>query len=338
MVGICAVVLVIFLLHQTRPVFAPLAFALLVIAIVWPIQRTLQTKLPKLVALALSMLVTFFIVALFVSLIAWGFGRVARYIINDAAYFQALYNLAVVWLEQHGIVVASLWAEYFNMSWLLRLFQELLVTINSTLSFSVIVLIYVMLGLLEVDVAARKLETMKNQAVGQALLTGASEIAAKLRRYMAVRSFVSVVTGVLVWGFAYLAGLQLAAEWGVIAFALNYIPFIGPFVATLFPTLFAVAQFKSVEMVLLVFACLNLIQFLIGSYLEPRIAGSALAISPFVVLFAVFFWTFLWGISGTFIGVPIAIAMLTLCRQFPSSRWVVDLFGETPDEAARITR
>ena len=157
MVGICAVILVIFLLHQTRPVFAPLAFALLVIAIVWPIQRALQTKLPKLVALALSMLVTFFIVALFVSLIAWGFGRVARYIISDAAHFQALYNLAVVWLEQHGIVVASLWAEYFNMSWLLRIFQELLGTINSTLSFSVIVLIYVMLGLLEVDVVARKL-------------------------------------------------------------------------------------------------------------------------------------------------------------------------------------
>ena len=233
--GFAPVILVIFFLYQTRPVFAPLAFALLVIAIVWPIQRALQTKLPKLVALALSMLVTFFIVALFVSLIAWGFGRVARYIISDAAHFQALYNLAVLWLEQHGIVVASLWAEYFNMSWLIRIFQELLGTINSTLSFSVIVLIYVMLGLLEVDVVARKLETMKNQAVGQALLTGAGEIAVKLRRYMAVRSFVSVATGVLVWGFAYLAGLQLAAEWGVIAFALNYIPFIGPFVATRLP-------------------------------------------------------------------------------------------------------
>ena len=45
----------------------------------------------------------------------------------------------------------------------------------------------------------------------------------------------SVMTGLLVWAFASVAGLQLAAEWGVIAFALNYIPFIGPFVATVFP-------------------------------------------------------------------------------------------------------
>ena len=44
-----------------------------------------------------------------------------------------------------------------------------------------------------------------------------------------------------------------------------------------------------------------------------------------LVLFAVFFWTFLWGISGAFIGVPIVIAALTLCEQHPSTRWIADL-------------
>jgi AI-2 transport protein TqsA len=80
-------------------------------------------------------------------------------------------------------------------------------------------------------------------------------------------------------------------------------------------------------MAVVVFACLNLIQFLVGSYLEPRIAGNALAISPFLVLFAVFFWTFMWGISGAFIGVPIVIAALTLCSQHPGTRWIAELMG-----------
>ena len=75
-------------------------------------------------------------------------------------------------------------------------------------------------------------------------------------------------------------------EWGVIAFALNYIPFIGPFVATLFPTLLAMAQFESWQAVLGVFVCLNIIQFVIGSYVEPRVSGNVLSISPMVVLFA----------------------------------------------------
>ena len=151
---------------------------------------------------------------------------------------------------------------------------------------------------------------------------------------MLVRSLMSVMTGLLVWAFASVVGLELAAEWGVIAFALNYIPFIGPLVATVFPALFAIAQFGSLQMAVIVFACLNLIKFIVGSYFEFRIAGSALSISPFLVLFAVFFWTFMWGIAGAFIGVPIVIAALTLCEQHPSSRWIADLLEGSAGQQA----
>jgi predicted PurR-regulated permease PerM len=113
----------------------------------------------------------------------------------------------------------------------------------------------------------------------------------------------------------------------VIAFALNYVPFLGPLVATVFPTLFALAQFESWQLAILVFLCLNLIQFLIGSYFEPRIAGATLSISPFLVLFAVFLWSFLWGIAGAFIGVPIVIAFLTICEHHQSTQWVATLLS-----------
>ena len=140
----------------------------------------------------------------------------------------------------------------------------------------------------------------------------------------------SALTGLLVWAFAWAAGLSFAAEWGVIAFVLNYIPFIGPFIATLFPTLLAISQFDTWQSALGVFVCLNVIQFVVGSYVEPRVAGDLLSISPTVVLFAIFFWTFLWGLFGTFIGVPMTIAILTVCGQHPSSRWVADLLGRPP--------
>jgi AI-2 transport protein TqsA len=122
-------------------------------------------------------------------------------------------------------------------------------------------------------------------------------------------------------------GLQFAAEWGVIAFALNYIPFIGPFVATMLPTVFAMAQFVSWQETALVFISLNIIQFAIGSYVEPRVSGNVLSISPFVVLFSVFLWTFLWGLYGAFIGVPVTIALRTFCAQHPSGRWLAELMG-----------
>jgi AI-2 transport protein TqsA len=81
---------------------------------------------------------------------------------------------------------------------------------------------------------------------------------------------------------------------------------------------------------LLVFACLNVVQFVIGSYVEPRVSGSALSISPFIVLFSVFLWTWMWGLFGAFIGVPITIAILTFCAQHPSTAWIADLLGD-PD-------
>ena len=137
----------------------------------------------------------------------------------------------------------------------------------------------------------------------------------------------SALTGLLVGLFAWITGLQFAAEWGVIAFVLNYIPFIGPFVATLFPTLLAMTQFGSWQAVLGAFIGLNIIQFTVGSYIEPRVSGGVLSISPFVVLFAIFFWTFLWGLIGAFIGVPIILAALTFCSQHSSTRWVADLLG-----------
>jgi predicted PurR-regulated permease PerM len=326
-IGLCTAIITVTALYFSGPIFAPLAFALLIIAIIWPVQKRLQTRLPKLVALAVSMLTTVMIIAVFGSLIAWSFGRVGRYIVSDATRFQLLYGQMADWLEGHGIVVAGLWAEHFNVGWLIRLFQQATIRMNSMLSFSFVMLIYVVLGLLEVDDAAGKLGVAQTGEFGRVLLTGGAKTAAKFRSYMLVRTLMSVMTGLLVWGFAVLVSLPLAAEWGVIAFALNYIPFIGPFIATVFPTLFAIAQFESWQMAVIVFTCLNLIQFTVGSYLEPRIAGKALSISPFLVLFAVFFWTFVWGIAGAFIGVPIVIAALTFCQQHSSSRWIADLLA-----------
>jgi predicted PurR-regulated permease PerM len=315
-------------------VFAPLAAALFIIAIVWPIQKQLQSWMPKLAALAITVVATVAVCLGFASLAAWGFGRVGRSLVGDLPRYQALYSAMVTWLDGHGISVAGLWAEHFNVGWLLRATQQVTTRVNTTLSFWVIALIYVMLGLLEVENVSRKIERLDNAAAARVLLEGSAATAAKFRKYLVVRTQMSAVTGLLVGAFAWMAGLPFAFEWGVIAFVLNYIPFIGPLVATVFPTLFALAQFESWQLAIIVFVCLNLIQFLIGSYLEPRIAGAALALSPFLVLFAVFFWAFLWGIPGAFIGVPIVIAILTVCEQRESTRWIATLLSGGKRKAA----
>jgi AI-2 transport protein TqsA len=326
-VGIIAAVLLAAAAAQASTVFAPLALAIFIVAIVWPLQHRLQAQLPKLLALAITMVVTVAVCLGFASLVIWGFSRVGRSLVADAARYQALYDTMMTWLDGHGVSVAGLWAEHFNVAWLLRATQHIAGRVNTTLSFWLIALVYVILGLLEVDDIRRKVEAFDNREAARVLLAGSAATAEKFRKYMLVRTQMSVMTGVLVGAFAWIVGLPFAIEWGVIAFALNYIPFIGPFIATLFPTLLAMTQFDSWQAILGVFACLNIIQFVIGSYIEPRVSGNILSISPSVVLFTIFFWTFLWGLFGTFIGVPIALAILSFCGQHPSSRWLADLLG-----------
>jgi AI-2 transport protein TqsA len=248
-----------------------------------------------------------------------------------------LYIHAMEWLNGHGVPIADLLTENYSItSWLIPAVKGVGGRGYRLTSFIVIAFAFTVLGLLEVDVARRNIERLRNADVGQLLLVACADIAAKLQKYMMVRSVMSLLTGVVVWSFALLAGIELATAWGVIAFVLNYIPFLGPLFATIFPTLFALVQFESWRLAIGVFACLNLIQFLIGSYLEPRMAGAALSISPFIVLLAVFFWSFLWGIAGAFVGVPIVIALLAVCNEHESTRWVAQLLsGRNSDPALK---
>jgi len=327
MLGLITAVLLFAALYFARSILAPVAFSLFVIAIVWPLQRTLEIRVPRLLALVATLVVTLLVISVLGYLIVWAFSTVGRWLIDNALRFQALYVQWTDWLEEHGILVTSFLVENFNAGWLIRAVQEIGGRLQGFVTFVVITFVFTALGLLEVEIARKNIETLSNKEAARAILQASTQIADKFQRYMLVRSAMSVLTGLVVWAFALVAGLELATAWGVIAFVLNYIPFIGPLVATVFPTLFALLQFGSWQLAVIVFVGLNVIQFLIGSYLEPRIAGAALSLSPFLVLFAVFFWAFLWGIPGAFIGVPIVIAALALCEQRESTRWIAALLS-----------
>jgi len=313
---ICAAVVTLAGLWAARAVMTPVAFALFIITLVWPLQRRLQAVLPQVIAVLVTAAVALSAIGGGGWLVVWGFGGIAQWVIANAARLQSLYMHAAELLERRGLYAAELFAEQINVLWLVQVLRAIGGSLQGVLSFCIVTFVFVILGLLEVKPLGRRLRRIGNAAA----IDTAAEIAARLQAYMLVRFGMSVLTGLAFWAFALVDGLELQREWGVIAFVLNFIPFIGSFVATLLPTLFAAAQFESLSAALVVFIGLNLLQFVIGSYIEPRVAGTAVSVSPFMVLFAVFFWGMLWGMAGAFIGVPILIALVTICGRHPSSR------------------
>ncbi|HWK67451.1 MAG TPA: AI-2E family transporter [Rhizobiaceae bacterium] len=329
-----AAILIVALLYVAHSVLVPFTFSLFCIALVWPLQAALQRWMPRLLALLITLSLTVVVVVAVGSSVAWGFGKLAQWLFANASRFQAIYSDWIGWLEGHGIFIVGPLTDRFDVAWLLGMTQTIAGRLNSIAGFLVLVFIFVIIGLVEVEDFHRRLLSPAVQPMGERILRANREIGAKLRRFMIVRTFASVLTGLVVWIFAFTAGLELAAAWGAIAFALNYIPFLGPLIATVFPTLFAIAQFESWQMAVVVFVGLNLIQFAIGSYIEPLLTGASLSISPFAVVFAVFFWSFVWGLSGAFIGVPILIVFIVYCAQQPSTRWIALLLSGGPSKNA----
>src|SRR6516162_33819 len=323
---ISAAILTLAGLWAASAVMTPVVFSLFIIALVWPLQWRLQTVLPQVIAVLVTAVVVLLAIGGGGWLVVWGFGGIAQWVIANAARLQGLYMHAADLLEQRGLYAAELF-EQVNVLWLVQVLRAIGGSLQGVLTFSVVTFVFVILGLLEVEPLRRRLRRLGDGTVGATAIDTVAEIAARLQTYMLVRLGMSVLTGLAFWIFAAVDGLELQREWGVIAFVLNFIPFVGSFVATLLSTLFAAAEFESVYAALVVFIVLNLLQFVIGSYIEPRVAGTAVSLSPFMVLFAVFFWGMLWGIAGAFIGVPTLIALASVCARHAPSRPIAVLLS-----------
>lgn len=319
---VATTILVLGALAWGEMVFAPAAFAIFIVMVVWPLQAYLQARMPRMLAILITVLVTLFCVGALLMLFVWGMSVVGQWLVRNGGRLQGIYEVAIDWLELQGFGVAGPLAETFNMSWFMRTIQAMLARLNGILGFSALVFAFAVLGLLETENLVKRLQRSGSRFGGIDIVAVGREIASNFGKYMLVRTVISAVTGLAVWIVAYSVGLEFPVAWGAIAFTLNYVPYIGSLVATLLPAVFALLQFESFQIALVVLGCLTLIQFIVGSYLEPVITGSTLSLSPFAVMLVVFLWSLLWGLTGAFIGVPILIAVMTVCRQLPSMKWL----------------
>jgi AI-2 transport protein TqsA len=258
---ICAVVLTLAGLWAARAVMTPVASALFIIALVWPLQWRLKAVLPQVIAVLVTASVALLAIGSGGWLVVWGFGGIAHWVIANAARLQGLYMHAADLLEQRGLYAAELFAEQVNVLWLVQVLRAIGGSLQDVLSFCIVTFVFVILGLLEVQPLASRLRRIGSGGATDTM----AEIAARLQTYMLIRFGMSALTGLSFWAFTAAYGLELNREWGVIAFVLNFIPFIGSFIATLLPTLFAAAQFESLSAALVVFIGLNLLQFVSGA-------------------------------------------------------------------------
>ncbi|MDH4322180.1 MAG: AI-2E family transporter [Desulfobulbaceae bacterium] len=159
------------------------------------------------------------------------------------------------------------------------------------------------------------------------VLAAMARINKAVQRYLGLKIFLSLLTGLLVGVVLKYFGVPFAFLWAVLTFLLNFIPNIGSVIATLPPVAAALFQSGSVTSACLVALALVTVQVVVGNILEPRLMGKGLDLSPLVVLLSLLFWGWMWGVVGMLIAVPLTAAIKIACEQLDATRPLAILMG-----------
>ena len=124
-----------------------------------------------------------------------------------------------------------------------------------------------------------------------------------------------------------MVGVDFAAFWAFTIFLLNFIPTIGSIIATLFPALLALIQFDTFAQFFIVLVGVGSIQVIVGNFLEPKLMGNTLNVSPFIVMMSLTLWGSIWGIAGMFLSVPITVILLIVFAHFEKTRYLAILLS-----------
>lgn len=179
--------------------------------------------------------------------------------------------------------------------------------------------------LLEVPQLPEKLQQMMSRPVeGMAAIQRALD---SVSHYLVLKTAISIVTGLVAWGMLAALDVRFAFVWGLLAFALNYIPNIGSVLAAL-PPIIQVLVFNGFYDALLVLAGYLLINLVFGNILEPRIMGRGLGLSTLVVFLSLIFWGWLLGPVGMLLSVPLTIIVKIALEQTTGGQSIAVLLSD----------
>lgn len=283
-------------------------------------------RFPSWISMVLSLLVVGILVKILIDIITNN--------VNDVIAASPRYqeNLLIIFnnLDQRYHIKA--FADFDNLIKNLSL-QNMLVNfygVFTTLTSSaVLISLYVAFLFVEQHYFNQKLDAFFPQKEHRKLVKNIiSHITKDTQTYLGIKTLLSLATATASWVIMILVGLDFAEFWALLIFFLNFIPNIGAIIATIFPAALALIQFESWWPFLEVTSGIIAIQFVVGNFLEPRLLGKSLNLSPLVILFALALWGAIWGILGMFLSVPITVMMMIVFAHFDTTRPIAILLSQ----------
>ena len=325
--ALAAVVIIVAGLRAASSLFVPFLLAgfiglLCAPALFWMRDRGLPTP----IALIVVLLGLLGIGALFGGLVSTSINEFTRALPSYQESFGSVLASLTARLAEFGIDFGSATSETnpFDPKAALGLVGDLAGNLGSLLNNAFLLFLTVCFILLEASSFPHKVR----EAFGDSpeIEDRMAEIGESIRRYLAIKTFTSVLTGCLAYGALIILGVKFAPLWGLIAFLLNFVPAVGSVIAAVPAVALALID-NSPQTAALVTLSYVAINIAIGNFLEPRVMGEGMGLSPLIVITSLVFWGWVLGPVGMVLAVPLTVILRITLGSQPSTRWVAVLLG-----------
>lgn len=322
LLGILAAFALIWFLRQTPMVTMPAIWALLVALAVWPVQRKVRDLVPGRFAW-LGPTAAMAVVAAVLALFGFGLWIAGEQVVRLGQEIGPQLEAA---LDRSGLR-PLLGVDQPAGEMLTGAGSNLLSAIGTAskvLAGIVLIFFLVLLMLTEAGEWDDKIAAATDGGERR-WAEIAESVGQKFRIFFLTRLFLGTITALLYVGWLALFGIDYLLLWGLLTVLLNFIPTIGSIISGALPVALAVVQ-KDIGTAALIAAGLLVIEQVMGNFVDPKVMGRRLSLSPLVVLLALAFWSWVWGVPGAFLAAPVTVLIVIVFAHFKPLEPIALLF------------
>ena len=229
------------------------------------------------------------------------------------------------WLNNKGINISGeKLLAYIDPGKAMRLFAGTLNSFRSVLTNAFLIVLTVVFMLFEMSGFPDKLRDALGTTPSSS--AGLSKITVGIKHYMMIKTLTSLATGILIAVWLAIIGVDFPILWGLVAFVLNFVPNIGSIIAAVPAVLLALIQLGIFPALHAAIAFL-VVNFVIGTLVEPRVMGKGVGLSTLVVFLSLVFWGWVLGPVGMVLSVPLTMVVKIAMENNEDTRGIAVLLS-----------
>ena len=313
-------------MKAANSILVPFLSAVFIAVICAPPMFWLQRKgVPKVLAIVIIVVAILFVGLLFGILIV---PSLNDFLISLPGYQERLsvhISAFISLLRENGVnIPQNVVSETFNPGWVMSLAGGIFSALGSVLTNAFMILFTVVFILLEVADFPKKLWLVLKDP--EMSLSAIEKFSRDAKRYLVIKTLISAVEGIVIWGWLLILGVDYPVLWGTLVFLMNYVPNIGSIIAALPTVLLALVQLGvgSALLTALGFVVANIV---LGNFIEPKLMGKGMSLSTLVVFLSMVFWGWVLGPIGMILSVPMTSLVKIALENYEDTRWLAIMLG-----------